>query len=65
MLPHEVVRIIGKPEKMMLRLDDLVEIEYWAVPVIMRQDEEQYESAVTFETLEKAQKLSIGDVFLR
>lgn len=64
LIPHEVIRIIGDPEEITLRLDH-VTVEYWSVPVIMKAEKGQYESAVTFEKWEKAQKLRIGDVFLR
>lgn len=64
MIPHEVIRIIGEPNPENWKMDH-VTIMYWSVPVILRHGNEQHESAVTFETLEKARKLKVGDVFLR
>lgn len=64
MIPHEVIRIIGDPEELKFRLDHMT-VECWSVPVIMRQEREEFESAVTFEAFEEANKLRVGDVFLR
>ncbi|WP_186321321.1 hypothetical protein [Bacillus sp. FJAT-22090] len=45
---------------------DHATIVYWSVPVIMESHKSKlYESTVTFETLEKAEKLKVGDEFLR
>lgn len=59
-----VVKILREPKQDSLRMDHLT-IEYWSVAVILKCEDGMYESNVTFESLEKAQKLEIGDVFLR
>lgn len=64
MIPHEVVQILGDPEEEAFRLDH-VTVDYWSVPVIMKQEREEFESAVTFESIKEANKLRVGDVFLR
>lgn len=64
MIPHEVVRIIGEPVSMEWKMDH-VTLAYWGVPVILKQEREQHESIVTFESYEEANKLRVGDVFLR
>ena len=65
MKEFQVTKILSEPRKMPLRLDDNFIIEYWSVAVVLEGNGEKYESAVTFETWEKAQKLKLGDVFLR
>lgn len=64
LIEHKVVEIIGQPDKMFHRMEEET-IDYWGVPVVIEAENEKYESIVTFETLEKAQNLRIGDVFLR
>lgn len=64
MIEHKVVDIIGQPDKMFHRMEEAT-IDYWGVPVVIETENEKYESIVTFETLEKARNLRIGDVFLR
>lgn len=64
MKEYRVVEILREPRKEQYRLDHIT-IEYWTVGVVLEGNGEKYESAVTFESLEKAQKLQIGDVFLR
>lgn len=64
MVEHKVVKIIGKPDKMFHRMEEET-VDYWGVPVVMEAEKEKYESIVTFERLEKAQNLRIGDVFFR
>ena len=64
MIEHKVVEIIGQPDKMFHRIGETT-IDYWGIPVVIEAENEKYESIVTFETLEKAQNLRIGDVFLR
>lgn len=50
---------------MQVKLDHLL-IEYWSVPAKLKSHKgKTYQSAVTFETLEKAIKLEVGDTFLR
>lgn len=62
---HKVVEILGEPRKLKINLDHL-EIEYWSVPAkMMSHKGKTYQSAVTFETLEKASQLKVGDEFLR
>ena len=61
---HKVVEILDSPKKVNLKLDHL-DIEYWSVPVIMKGSKKPYESAVTFENLNKAMMLVEGDIFLR
>ena len=59
------MEILKEPRKMKVRLDHLF-IEYWSVAVIMKSHKGKlYQSAVTFETLEKAIQLKVGDEFLR
>lgn len=60
----KVTRIIRTPEKVSLRLDHIT-VKYWSVAVVLSCEEEEYESNVTFETLEDAQNLKLGDVFWR
>lgn len=63
--PHIVVEILGEPRKMRIKLDHLLN-EYWSIPVKLKSPKGKiYQSAVTFETLEKAVALKIGDEFLR
>lgn len=64
MIPHEVVQIIGQPVKMERKID-YITVVYWRVPVVLKLNYDEHESAVTFETFEEANKLQIGDVFLR
>ncbi|MGG0667831.1 hypothetical protein ABE073_04795 [Lederbergia citrisecunda] len=64
MKEYRVTKILREPKLEALRLDH-VTIEYWSVAVVLKGNSEEYESAVTFETLKKAQQLQIGDVFLR
>lgn len=64
MIPHEVIKILGDPEELTIRLDH-VSVDYWGVPVILKQERDQHESIVTFESIEEANKLRIGMVFLR
>lgn len=64
MVPHEVIRIIGEPVKMIEKMDHITMV-YWGVPVILKQEREQHESTVTFESIDEAIKLRVGDVFLR
>lgn len=62
---HIVTEILGEPRKMAVKLDH-IEITYWSVPAKMKSHKgKTYQSAVTFETLEKAVTLNVGDVFLR
>ena len=62
---HTVTEILGEPRKMAVKLDH-IEITYWSVPAKMKSHKgKTYQSAVTFETLEKAVTLKVGDVFLR
>lgn len=62
---HIVTEILGEPRKMAVKLDH-IEITYWSVPAKMKSHKgKTYQSAVTFETLEKAVTLKVGDVFLR
>ena len=63
--PHAVVEILGEPRKVAVKLDH-IEITYWSVPAKMKSHKgKTYQSAVTFESLEDAIELSIGDTFLR
>lgn len=64
MKEYKVVEILREPKEDYYRLDHIT-IEYWSVGVVLEGNGERYESAVTFESWEKAQKLEIGDVFLR
>lgn len=62
---HVVIEILGEPRKMAVKLDH-IEITYWSVPAKMKSHKgKTYQSAVTFETLEKAVTLKVGDIFLR
>lgn len=65
MKEYQVVKILREPEKETLRIDDQMTIEFWSVAAVLRGNGEEYESAVTFESLEEARKLKIEDVFLR
>lgn len=63
--PHTVEEILREPRKMKFKLDH-IELEYWSVAVMMRSHKgKSYQSAVTFDTLDKAIKLKVGDTFLR
>lgn len=64
MKEYRVIEILSEPRKEHCRLDHIT-IEYWSVGVVLEGIGERYESAVTFESLEKAQRLKIEDVFLR
>lgn len=65
MKPHAIVEILGEPRKVAVKLDH-IEITYWSVPAKMKSHKgKTYQSAVTFETLEEAVKLEVGDEFLR
>lgn len=59
-----VTAILSKPKKMEIKLDH-VAVDYWGVEVEMVADGEAIKTIVTFDKLEKAQKLQIGDVFER
>lgn len=61
---YEVIKILGTAEAMKLRLDHVI-VDYWGVAVVLQFNDKRHESIVTFDTLEKAQKLQIGDVFMR
>ncbi|MEK4025357.1 hypothetical protein [Sporosarcina sp. FSL W7-1283] len=62
--PHEVVVILDKPEQCEQRIVDIV-VEYWSVSAVMKNGNDVYTSVITFEALEEAQKLKVGDVFMR
>lgn len=64
MIKHKVIEILSKPKKMSLMLDDFMDV-YWGVDVVLEVDSEKYESTATFESLERASKIKIGDVFMR
>lgn len=64
MITHKVVKVLKEPKKDSLRMDHIT-IKFWSVAVVLSTDLGEHESTVTFETLEEAQKLKIGDVFWR
>lgn len=60
----KVVEILKEPKRDYLRLDHTT-INFWFVAVVMRTKSGEHESTVTFESLEDAKKLKLGDVFWR
>jgi len=61
---HKVIKILGEAEPMKHRFDHII-VNYWGVPVVLEFNGKRNESIVSFDTLEKAQKLQLGDVFMR
>lgn len=64
MKEYKVTEILSEPRRMTLRMDHMF-INYWSVVVVLEGYGKKHESAVTYESFEEAQKLKIGDVFLR
>lgn len=64
MKPYKVIDILSKPEKMAMRLDH-IKLQYWGVFVTLQYGYDVYDSTVTFEDLDEANSLKIGDVFYR
>lgn len=63
--PHEIIEILGEPRKMEVKMDHL-QFVYWSIPAVLKSDTGLiYESAVTFELLEEAIALKVGDIFKR
>lgn len=64
MKKYTVIKILGEPQKTTIRINDTM-IADWGVDVVLQHRSKTFESTITFDKCEDAQKLKVGDVFER
>lgn len=65
MKKHVVTEILGEPEQDFIRVENDLSDKFWFVRVKIKSENIVYESSVTFDSLEDAQNLRVGDEFYR
>lgn len=64
MKPYKVIELLSAPKALTFKMFEAPS-KYYGVTVVLQHEDDIHESTVTFEGLEEAQKLKVGDVFYR